>query len=76
VESGYLTRRQDGYEIELDRALAIERIIKMAREGDTVLLCGKGHETYQEFHGLVVPFDDRLHAMNALANLGYHTGMD
>ena len=76
VESGYLTRRQDGYEIELDRALAIERIIKMAKEGDTVLLCGKGHETYQEFHGLVVPFDDRLHAMNALANLGYHTGMD
>jgi len=41
-----------------------------------LLVAGKGHETYQEFHGLVVPFDDRLHAMNALANLGYHTGMD
>ena len=76
VESGYLSKRQDGYEVELDRSFAIERIIKMARKGDVVVLCGKGHETYQEFHGLVVPFDDRLHAMNALANLGYHAGMD
>lgn len=71
VEEGYRSVRSDGYEVELDRALAIEQVIKKAQEGDTVLLCGKGHETYQEFKGLVVPFDDRLHAVNALANLGY-----
>lgn len=73
VEAGYVTVRQDGYELELDRSLAIERIIRMAKEGDSVLLCGKGHETYQEFNGLVVPFDDRLHAMNVLDNLLYRT---
>ena len=71
VEAGYVTVRQDGYELELDRSLAIERIIRMAKEGDSVLLSGKGHETYQEFNGLVVPFDDRLHAINVLDSLGY-----
>ena len=26
---------------------------------DTVLIAGKGHETYQEIEGVVMPFDDR-----------------
>ena len=31
----------------------------MARAGDTVVIAGKGHETGQEIHGTVHPFDDR-----------------
>src|ERR1043166_1838520 len=42
-----------------------------AQAGDTVLIAGKGHETYQEFEDTVVPFDDRLHAQEALESLGY-----
>ena len=31
----------------------------MAREGDLVLIAGKGHEDYQEIRGERYPFDDR-----------------
>jgi UDP-N-acetylmuramoyl-L-alanyl-D-glutamate--2,6-diaminopimelate ligase len=31
----------------------------LAREGDIVLVAGKGHETYQEIEGEKHPFDDR-----------------
>ncbi len=33
--------------VEPDRAAAIARALKEAREGDIVILAGKGHETYQ-----------------------------
>ena len=41
-----------------------------AKPGDTVLIAGKGHETYQVFKDSVVPFDDRLEAGRALAARG------
>jgi len=41
-----------------DRALAIETVISMAQPEDLVLLCGKGHENYQEIEGLRHHFDD------------------
>ncbi len=47
------------FETEPDREKAIRRALAMAREGDAVLLAGKGHENYQEFASTVVPFDDR-----------------
>jgi hypothetical protein len=31
-----------------------------------VLIAGKGHETYQEFEDTVVPFDDSVHAREAV----------
>jgi UDP-N-acetylmuramoyl-L-alanyl-D-glutamate--2,6-diaminopimelate ligase len=71
VEIGFRELRQDGYRIELDRRRAIEELIQMAKAGDTVLIAGKGHETYQEFEDTVVPFDDRVHARETLATLGY-----
>jgi UDP-N-acetylmuramoyl-L-alanyl-D-glutamate--2,6-diaminopimelate ligase len=41
--------------------------VASAQPGDTVLVAGKGHETYQVFKDSVVPFDDRLEAARALA---------
>lgn len=71
IEEGYRAARKDGYVIELDRRRAITLIMGMAGPGDTVLLAGKGHETYQEFEDTVVPFDDRVHAHEALEALGF-----
>ena len=45
--------------VEPDRADAIRQALDMAQKGDTVLICGKGHETTQEIKGVKHPFDDR-----------------
>lgn len=71
IEEGYKSVRADGYELELDRARAIQQIIARAQPGDSVLIAGKGHETYQEFEDTVVPFDDKIHALEALENAGF-----
>ena len=42
-----------------DRRRAISLALDTAREGDCLLIAGKGHETYQEFADTIVPFDDR-----------------
>lgn len=42
-----------------DRRRAISLALDAAREGDTVLIAGKGHETFQEYADTVKPFDDR-----------------
>lgn len=43
-----------------DRRLAIREAVRRAADGDVVLIAGKGHETGQEVHGEVRPFDDRV----------------
>jgi len=53
-------------EVEPDRAAAIERAIGIAREGDVVVIAGKGHEQGQEFADRTIPFDDREVARQAL----------
>jgi UDP-N-acetylmuramoyl-L-alanyl-D-glutamate--2,6-diaminopimelate ligase len=48
-----------GVDHEVDRRLAIGRAIEYAREGDVVVIAGKGHEQGQEFeYGRKLPFDD------------------
>ncbi len=71
VEEGFKSVRADACEIELDRGRAIQQIIARAQPGDSVLIAGKGHETYQEFEDTVVPFDDRIHAQEALEACGF-----
>ncbi|MCL2301108.1 MAG: UDP-N-acetylmuramoyl-L-alanyl-D-glutamate--2,6-diaminopimelate ligase [Firmicutes bacterium] len=44
---------------EPDRARAVVLALKKAREGDTVLLAGKGHEDYQVLAGGKVHLDER-----------------
>ncbi|HET8605735.1 MAG TPA: UDP-N-acetylmuramoyl-L-alanyl-D-glutamate--2,6-diaminopimelate ligase [Gaiellaceae bacterium] len=46
-------------EIEPDRRAAIELALADARDGDVVVIAGKGHEQGQEVAGVVHPFDDR-----------------
>lgn len=54
-----------------DRREAIWSACRMARAGDTILIAGKGHETYQIFGSEVHSFDDREVAREALRGLGY-----
>lgn len=42
-----------------DREQAIEKIITMAQKDDIILLAGKGHENYQIFSDVIIPFNDR-----------------
>ena len=53
--------------VELDRARAIERALDDARDGDVIVVAGKGHEDYQETGGERVPFSDRTIVAGALA---------
>lgn len=53
-----------------DRRLAVRAAVELAGPGDIVVLAGKGHETGQEVHGVVHPFDDRVVAAEELARLG------
>jgi UDP-N-acetylmuramoyl-L-alanyl-D-glutamate--2,6-diaminopimelate ligase len=58
--------------VEPDRAAAIARALKEAREGDIVILAGKGHETYQVLKDKTIGFDDRAVAREVLRGYGYH----
>jgi len=55
-----------GFMIEPDRKQAIRMAIAAARPDDTVLIAGKGHETYQIIGEETFPFDDREEARDAL----------
>jgi UDP-N-acetylmuramoyl-L-alanyl-D-glutamate--2,6-diaminopimelate ligase len=45
--------------IQSDRKQAIKTAVRLASEGDIILVAGKGHENYQEINGIKHPFDDR-----------------
>ncbi len=53
--------------VEPDRALAIDRAVSEAVEGDVVLIAGKGHETTQVIGDERIKFDDAAVALDALA---------
>ena len=49
------------------RARAIAEVIADARDEDTVLVAGRGHEVWQEINGVDYPLDDRVEARTAAA---------
>jgi len=53
----------------VERREAIRLALALAREGDTVLIAGKGHETYQEAGGIMAPFNDVDVVQDELATL-------
>jgi UDP-N-acetylmuramoyl-L-alanyl-D-glutamate--2,6-diaminopimelate ligase len=64
IAAGFDSERK--YEIMLDRKAAIARGLGLIGKKDVLLIAGKGHETYQEFNGAIVPFDDRDAVQEAL----------
>ena len=54
------------YYSQPDRAKAIAETLRQAGAKDVVLIAGKGHEDYQESHGVKVYFSDQSHAQTAL----------
>jgi UDP-N-acetylmuramoyl-L-alanyl-D-glutamate--2,6-diaminopimelate ligase len=55
-------------QVEPDRARAIAQVVRQAQRDDIILLAGKGHETYQEIHGVRHPFSDQAHVRAAQQN--------
>lgn len=58
-----------------DRATAIREALETAKPGDLLIIAGKGHEDYQIVADgaggtIKLPFDDRVHARTALAEIG------
>lgn len=58
IEKGVIDKKA-GYEIIIDRREAIKAAIDMAKEGDIILVAGKGHETEQIIGDKTIIFDDR-----------------
>jgi len=60
----------DKYEVIENRRSAIRQALGTAREGDVVVIAGKGHENFQEFADKTIAFDDRQVVMEYLDEKG------
>ena len=49
---------EEKYEVVPDRREAIAHAMKIAKEGDVIVLAGKGHETYQILKDKTIDFDE------------------
>jgi UDP-N-acetylmuramoyl-L-alanyl-D-glutamate--2,6-diaminopimelate ligase len=58
IEKGFTARGAKSYKIVPDRKEAITQALTAARKGDVVLVAGKGHEDYQVFKDVTIPFSD------------------
>jgi len=58
IKQGLVPGFQD-YQVIADREQAITTALALARTDDAVLIAGKGHEAYQVFDHITVPFSDR-----------------
>ncbi|RVD88006.1 uncharacterized protein DFL_002206 [Arthrobotrys flagrans] len=54
--------------VEIDRRKAIKYALEIAKEGDTVVFAGKGHEKYQIMNGQKTIFDERGIVRETLRN--------
>jgi len=59
------------YLTEVDRETAIRKALGQAREGDVVVIAGKGHEAYQIFKDRTIPFDERQIVRRILREMGF-----
>ncbi len=72
AEEAGRVRGSDFIEVE-DRREAIAAALARAQPGDSIVICGKGHERSIELGGESIPWDDREVTREELAKLG-HTG--
>jgi UDP-N-acetylmuramoyl-L-alanyl-D-glutamate--2,6-diaminopimelate ligase len=59
IEVGIKRSNNTNYEICVDRKEAIFKALKFAKDGDIILLAGKGHEDYQIIGENKIHFDER-----------------
>ncbi|MCL2076798.1 MAG: UDP-N-acetylmuramoyl-L-alanyl-D-glutamate--2,6-diaminopimelate ligase [Oscillospiraceae bacterium] len=57
------------YETFTEREDAITAAVKTAGKGDIIVLCGKGHESYQVIGDQHIPFDEREITLKAIETL-------
>ncbi len=65
IEVGVIESGQSSYCRIADRTEAIRKALCVARKGDSVVIAGKGHETYQLIGSRKIPFEDR-HVVESL----------
>jgi UDP-N-acetylmuramoyl-L-alanyl-D-glutamate--2,6-diaminopimelate ligase len=70
AEDAGRVRERDFVEVE-DRRAAIGRALAEAQPGDTVVVCGKGHEQSMIYGDTSLPWDDRQVTREELSRLGY-----
>jgi UDP-N-acetylmuramoyl-L-alanyl-D-glutamate--2,6-diaminopimelate ligase len=58
-----------GYEVIVERREAIRKAVASAKDNDTVLIAGKGHEDYQLIGTKTLNFDDRAELASAISSL-------
>ena len=58
------------YNVVCDRRAAIRYAMDIAEKDDIIILAGKGHETYQEIHGVKYHLDEREEVAAHLQELG------
>ena len=61
------------YTVIENRREAIRHALAIAEEGDIIVLCGKGHETYQDIQGVKHPFDEKVVVQELLEELRAQT---
>ena len=54
-----IVKTKGKFEVVVDRKEAIRKAIKMMNKKDIVVICGKGHEKYQEINKEKFPFDEK-----------------
>lgn len=69
VRKGVDRKEGDRFWQVLDRAEAIRLALSIAKEGDSVLICGKGAQEYQYINKGKIPFDDRKVAREILSRV-------
>ncbi len=61
--------KKDNHITVVNRKDAIRRAMEIAKEGDIIILAGKGHETYQEIDHVKHDFDERVVVKEILSTM-------
>jgi UDP-N-acetylmuramyl-tripeptide synthetase len=67
IQTGIQTNKKN-YKIILDRADAIKQAITLAKQGDIILIAGKGHEQYQIVKSKKIYFND-IEVVNSILHI-------
>jgi len=55
--------------VEPDRAEAIRLAVSSMKQGDCLIIAGKGHENYQIIGKIKKPFDDMVHVRSSIKEI-------